>query len=111
MIYSDTCNFNNQELISKNNINLILRPDISDWSVHVIMGIVTIPDLKLAIFNKIDDYSLIEIGLFNFMCKKILVTAKSALNYPALMKTVDYFDLSCNLDNDNPSFIEWYKTC
>lgn len=91
------------------NITIIKRFPEDTWNISDAMRIITSPELELAIINKIDSISLMEISLLHFMCKKILVTTNSVNTYPAIARTVDYIDVSCTFMSEDNNFIQWYK--
>lgn len=110
LVYTDSCS---EELIDsiKNELNLdiVLRLKREDWSVNDTMSIITLPSLTLAVINSIDEISVMEVGLLNFMCKPILITANSIGAYPILERSVDYVDKNANLTSKDSNFVSWYK--
>lgn len=111
IVYTDSCSKELVELIkTKLNLDVVLRLEKNAWSVNDTMRIVTLPSLKLAVINTIDEISVMEVGLLTFMCKPILITASSIGAYPVLEQSVDYIDKSANLISKNSNFISWYRT-
>ena len=110
MIYTDDCSYQIENRI-KNELNLVVvkRLDEKSWNVNDSMRIITDPRLSLAVINVIDEISLMEIGLLNFLCKPILITSKSIMEYPAVLNTVNWTDPNCNLKDTESNFIAWYK--
>lgn len=110
LIYTDVCSQSNEKIIlDSTGVNVVKRMDESIWTVNEAMRIITDPFVELAIINKLDAISLMEISLFHFMAKPILVTTETINMYPAVVKTVDYIDGYCSLIQDNSSFISWYS--
>jgi hypothetical protein len=117
MIYTDSCLKVVEDKIYANlRLKVIRRMDGSvisgantEWSVNEAMKILTIPRIKLAVINRIDEISIMEIALLNFMCKPILVTNKAIREYEILSKTVDHIDLDCSLLTEQNNFISWYR--
>lgn len=111
MIYTDKCSKENINIIkSQLNTDILLRLDIDKWNINEAISIVTLPKIELAIFNSIDELTVIEMGLLAFMCKPILITCKSINNFKQLKnKIVNYIDFSCNLTLPNNNFINWYR--
>ena len=110
IIYTDYCCDNlKKEINKKLNLDVVLRMDYSSWTLSDTMSIITIPNIKLAVINKIDEISVIEMGLLNFLCKPILITAPIK-GYPILeSKIVDFIEPTCKLDKEDSNFITWYK--
>lgn len=111
IIYTDDCC---EKMITdiKNelDIDIVKRFDRSEWDVNKVMSIITLPNLVMAVFNSINELTVMEVPLLNFMCKPILITAGSINSYPILEKTVDYISKNANLKNENCNFVSWYKT-
>jgi len=110
-IYTDICC---DELITKikNDLNLDVVKSISrdSWSLNDAMSIITNPNLILAVINKIDEVTVLEMSMLHFMCKPILVTDRTILNYPIIHnKIINYVDSSFNLKSYDNSFIEWFN--
>lgn len=110
LIYTDCCSeFMEKEIAKETGSSIIKRMNESDWSINNTMSIITIPQIELAIINKLDSVSLMEISLLNFMCKPILVTTETINQYPLVYNSVDYVDGQCSLIRETNSFIKWYK--
>lgn len=110
-IYTDTCPKKMREDIKEElGIEVVERLPNNTWSINDALSIITLPSLELAVINRIDEISVMEMALLHFMCKPILITAKSIVSYPMLIdKIITYQDVSCNLLEKNNSFINWYK--
>jgi hypothetical protein len=92
------------------NKDLVIRLSLSDWSISATLGIIMSPELELVVINKIDELSVLEMSLLNFMCKPILVTSRSIDSYNVVKtKIIDYVDFNCDLRNPENSFINWYR--
>jgi hypothetical protein len=88
----------------------ILGPGaLTEWSLCETMRILTLPGLTLAVINKLDEVSIMEIALLNFLCKPILVTNKAIAEFEVVSRTVDYIDTDCNFMSENNNFISWYR--
>lgn len=111
LIYTDCCCDDNiAKCKEKLDIDLIMRIDIKLWSISDALGIITLPNLKLAVINVIDETSVMEMALLHFMCKPILITSSTIKNYPILKeKIIDYTAFDCDLRQPNNNFINWYK--
>lgn len=110
LIYTDLCSKSNEDAIRKHTgRNIVKRMNKDEWNVNEAMRIITDPFVELAVINKLDVISLMEISLFHFMSKPILVTTETINMYPAAVKTVDYIDGACSLIQDYNSFISWYS--
>jgi hypothetical protein len=110
ILYTDVCC---PELITsikeELGIGVVQRFANESWTVNEAMSIITAPNLILAVMNTIDEVSVMEISLLNFMCKPVLVTAASIDSYPMVEKTVDYVDKNANLKDKDSNFISWFK--
>lgn len=111
LLYTDSCD---KELIKKIkdelNLNVIFTLSDEAWSLSDALGIVMSPSIKLAVFNKISEITVIEMGLLHFMCKPILVTAQNIADYPVLHKKIIDFNVPiCDLRRTDSKFIEWFK--
>jgi len=118
MIYTDCClNAVETKILSELGIRVIRRMDgsvlgqgaSSEWSVNEAMKILTIPSITLAVINRLDEISIMEVALLNFMCKPILITNKAVSEYDTVLKTADYIDVDCNLMNEQNNFVTWYR--
>lgn len=110
VIYTDQCCDHMIYKIKKElNLDILLRMSDKDWTLSDAMSIITTPEINLTIINRIDEISVIEMGLLHFLCKPILVTVPLRA-YPTLeTKIVDYIDSTCNLTDKNSNFITWYR--
>lgn len=110
MIYTDNCD-KDLELRIKNELGLqvLKRIEESTWNLNDSLLILTEPHIKLAVINSIDEISIMEISLLNFLCRPILITAKAIKEYPVLSRTVNHIDENCNLRDPKSNFITWYK--
>lgn len=110
LIYTDCCLDRLEKQIAlETGCYVVKRMPDDTWNVNDAMSIITNPFVELAVINKIDSISLMEISLLHFMAKPILVTTKSIESYPAVEKAVDHIDVNCCLLSDFNSFISWYK--
>lgn len=110
LVYTDSCSeYIAEEIRNKLGLEIVLRFKSDDWSINDAMSIITLPSLRLAVINTMDEMSVMEIALLNFMCKPILVTAPSVRYYPMVEKSVDFIDRNANLNTNNSNFISWYK--
>jgi len=105
-IYTDLCSDKNIDLIKRLNLNLIIRP--KEWDITFLAKTITDPNLILIIINKIDEKSMIEIGIGVFLCKSILLTADTYTEYNDISNIVTHIDTRCNLSKTN-NFISWYN--
>jgi len=111
MIYTDSCCITMMtEIKEKLNLEVLLRMNTDEWTLYDSMRIITDPELKLAVINTIDDISIMEIAMLNFLCKPIIVTTNAINEYNALIKTVTFIDINCNITNSKNNFISWYIT-
>lgn len=109
-LYTDSCCKEMMSKIKKElGLDIIQRFSEEEWSINNAMIFITNPNIELAIINRIDEISVMEISLLNFMCKPILVTAATIDNYPMIKKMVDHIDKEANLKNPYSNFISWYK--
>lgn len=109
-IYTDICCPEIAEEVKKElGLDLIQRYKNSDWTVANTMFFISSPKLVLAVFNAIDETTVMEVSLLEFMCKPILVTASSIKSYPMVEKTITYIDKDADLRNPKCNFISWYK--
>ena len=110
IIYTDYCCDKSVEDMKKVGYDLVKRLDIKDWSISDALSIITLPNLKLAVINIIDEVSVMEISLLHFMCKPILITSQTIKNYPIIKdKVIDYIDYDCDLRNPFNNFINWFQ--
>lgn len=111
LIYSDVqCEESILKIKEELGMDILPRISRESWTVNDAMSVITIPNLKMAVVNVIDEISVMEMALLHFMCKPILVTAKSIVNYPVLeRKVVDFIDVNCNLNDKDNNFISWYR--
>ena len=108
-IYCDECNDNLKNIIeSELNINIIVR-DNENWDINYLSKIITTPMMVLCVINNINEQSVCEIALSSFMCKSILVTNKTIIEYPKLELLVNHIDYSANLLSENSTFVSWYN--
>jgi len=111
MIYTDSCLSKCECEIEKEfGIKIIKRIDSTLWNINDAMRIITIPEVSLAVINQLDEISIMEISLLNFMCKPILVTTRLISEYPVISRTVDFIDSSCNLLLSDNNFIRWFRS-
>lgn len=112
LLYIDSCEEEMIDKIKKElGLDVALRLPKDKWNVNDAMGIITIPNIKLAIINTIDEIAVMEMTLLHFMCKPILITTKSIKNYKVLEKSVvDYIEPNCNLSDVHNNFFSWYRT-
>ncbi len=109
LIYTDNClETTEQEIASKTGALIVKRLSEDTWTVNDTLRIVTNPFLVLAVINRLDATSLMEISLLHFMCKPILVTTNSINVYPTVVRTTDHIDCRCNLMVPNNTFISWF---
>jgi hypothetical protein len=110
LIYTDVCSDELEAKIAEETGTIVIRRIPEDkWNVVDTMGVITTPAIELAVINRLDSISLMEISLLHFLCKPILVTSETINQYPAVANTVDYIDGQCSLVHDYSSFISWYK--
>lgn len=110
LIYTDICSEKiEKELAAEAGALIVKRMSDDTWTVNESMRIITDPSLELAVINRLDSISLMEISLLHFMAKPILVTTETISNYPAVVRAVDYIDGQCSLVQDHSSFISWYS--
>jgi hypothetical protein len=112
LLYTDFCNEElTKKIKSELKLNIVLTLDEETWSLSEALGLVMVPNIKIAVFNKITEITVIEMGLLHFMCKPILITAKNIKDYPITHKRIiDYVEPECDLRVSNSKFIEWYKS-
>ena len=110
IIYADQCNKIVEDKIKTElNLDIITRLPDDKWSIQDSAKIVTNPGIILAVFSTLDEIALLEIGLFLFLCKPVLIGNKSIQEYPLLAKQVDFIDVNCNLKEIHNSFISWFN--
>lgn len=110
LIYTDYCSKDLENKINNNlNLNILLMYSHSTWNINDVLRILTNQEIVLIVINTINEMTLMEMALANFLCKPILLTAKDSKEYPLVEKTVNYIDTQASLKNQNSSFIEWYK--
>jgi hypothetical protein len=117
MIYTDSClQLVSDKIHSELNETIVRRinstsigGENSKWSINEAMALITIPQITLAVINKLDEMSIMEIALLSFMCKPILVTDKAIKEFSIVSETVDFIDDSCNLMTEPNNFISWYR--
>jgi len=110
LIYTDMCSKELEHtILETTGVTIIRRVFDEHWSVNDTMGVITTPSLILAVINRLDSISLMEISLLNFMCKPILVTTETINQYPIVSNTVDYIDEQCSLVKTTSSFVSWFK--
>jgi hypothetical protein len=111
IIYTDRCCDESVKLIEQSlNLNVIQRIEQDKWTVNDALSIITLPNLKLAVINVIDELSVMEMALLHFMCKPILVTSDTIKNYPMIKeKVIDYVDLDSDLRKPDNQFINWFR--
>lgn len=111
LIYTDSCSESNKVQISKElGLEVITGIDPKNWELSAAAGVVMMPNIRLAVINVINEITVLEMALLHFMCKPILITAKTILNYPILNeKIVDEIEYNCDLRLENSNFIKWYK--
>lgn len=110
LIYTDMCSESMEKKIAEETGAIVIRRiKEKDWSVNDTMSVITIPQVELAVINRLDSVSLMEISLLNFMCKPILVTTETVKQYPLVYNSVDHVDGQCSLVREPNSFLSWYK--
>lgn len=110
LIYTDRCNSQVAEKIqSELNLRVIERVKDSEWAIQKVAGVLTDPSIVLAVFNNLDEISLLEIGLLLFLCRPILITDSAAKEYTTLIRQVEFVEPSCNLKDQQSLFVSWYK--
>lgn len=110
IIYTDKCNQLVEEKIkSELGLEVVKRVNDEDWNIQTAAKILTDPSISLAVFNTLDEISLLEIGLLLFLCRPILITDKSAAEYKIISQQVNFIDTSCNLKEPQTSFLTWYN--
>ncbi|MCK9429004.1 MAG: hypothetical protein M0R17_03200 [Candidatus Omnitrophica bacterium] len=112
LIYTDSCcDVIKAKIKDRLHLDILLGLDLSTWTLNDSLNIIMIPNIKLAVINSINEVTVIEMGLLNFMCKPILVTSKNIKNYPTLEKRIiNYVDYQSDLRINDSQFIEWYLT-
>lgn len=112
LLYTDFCDPElTKKIKDELKLNIVLTLDENIWSLSEALGLVMVPNIKIAVFNKITEITVIEMGLLHFMCKPILVTAKNIKDYPIMHKRiVDYVEPECDLRKPDSKFIEWFKS-
>lgn len=107
VIYTDDCNPIVEDRIqSELHIDVIKR-DSNEWNMQNSIHTITDPYITLAVFNTLDEISLLEIGVLLFLCKPILIADKAIEEYEILSKQVDYVDVTCNLKDPQSTFPSW----
>ena len=110
MIYTDDCsNIVQKKIKSELNLDVLKRLDSDQWNINDAIRIITEPSISLVVINNLDEISLMEISLLAFLCKPILISSKSITEYPAVIKTVNWIDNSCDITKEYNNFISWYK--
>ncbi len=109
IVYTDYCTTSNKVILEKDlDISIIVR-DINKWDIPYIASIVCDPALKIVVINRIEDISILEIGIALLMCKDVLVASNGVHGYKHIYDTVTYMDANCRLDKDTCAFKDWYK--
>lgn len=110
IIYTDLCHpIVEDKIKTELGLEVVKRLPDDVWNLPAAASIVTDPRIHLAVINQIDEISLMEIGILIFLCRRILVAAKSIEEYKILARTVDFVEPSCNLREPHSSFISWFK--
>lgn len=110
LVYVDNCPNSIKDSLKELGVDVAYRLPEDKWNVNDAMGVITIPDIQLAIINTINEIAVMEMALLHFMCKPILITTSTIENYPAIKRTVvDYIEPTCNLMDRNNNFLSWYK--
>ena len=110
VLYTDACHPTVEDKIRKElGLSIVPRMPDEQWNIQDSAKIITDPNITLAVFNQIDEISLMEIGVLLFLCRPILVTAKAASEYKTLIQTVDFVEPNCNLKEPGSAFISWYR--
>ena len=91
------------------NVKFIVR-DLENWDIRYITNILTDPNLKVLVINQISEMSIAEITLASFMCKTILCTTKTILEYDYIYDMITDLQEGCNLTINNNSFKHWYES-
>jgi len=109
-IYTDHCSADMERFINELlGLEVVKTLPTDKWNISDAMSMVTIPTMKLAVFNVIDEITIIESGLLSFLCKPILITDKDLVDYPTLKTIVSHYSPESNLKNNMSQFIEWYN--
>lgn len=117
MIYTDSClNSVAEKIRIELNETVVQRigsspfdKELSKWSINEAMALITLPQVSLAVINKLDEISIMEIALLSFMCKPVLVTDKAIQEFSAVGETIDYVGTDCSLLTEQNNFISWYR--
>ena len=110
IIYTDSCNEAVENRIKTElKLSIVKRMPEEHWNLQDAARILTEPNIKLAVINRIDEISLMEIGLLLFMCKPVMVADKRIEEYPILAREINYIEPSCNLNDVNNTFISWHN--
>lgn len=110
IIYTDSCIQQIEDKVqSELMLSIIRRPDEESWDIWGASRILTDPKIVLAVFNTLDEMSIMEIGLLLFMCKRVMITDKAVTEYKTLAKQVDFIEPTCSLKDPNSAFISWYN--
>jgi hypothetical protein len=111
IIYTDSCHPLMVEKVRLElSMGLVLGINREAWTLNDAMSIITHPNVIVAVINSINEFTVLEMAMLHFMCKPIVVTSKSINSYPVLAnRIVDFIEPTCNLLEENNSFIEWFK--
>ena len=112
LIYTDSCSpIIKSKVKASFGLDIIQGIDPKIWTLNDSLSIIMTPSIKLAVINIINEITVIEMGLLNFMGKPILITAPTIKDYPVLeKKIVDYVSFSSDLRSENSTFLDWYKS-
>lgn len=110
VLYTDRCNPIVEDKIGAElHLSVVKRMPEGDWNIQDASKVLTDPRICLAVFNNLDEISLMEIGLLLFLCKPILIADKAVEEYAVLAKQVDYVDPACNLKELHNAFVSWFN--
>jgi hypothetical protein len=93
---------------SELHLSVVKRVPDLNWNIQIAAQTLTDPRIVLAVFNNLDEISLLEIGLLLFLCRPILITDRCIEEYKILMQQVNFVETSCNLKEPSNVFVSWY---
>lgn len=108
VIYVDKCHQSNIDKLSELGLEVKIRDD-DDWNIQYMASTLTDPALNLVVIDVLDERSIMDIALAAFMCKEILITARTISEFDRVREFATYVEPSATLSLEHTSFINWYK--
>jgi hypothetical protein len=110
LIYVDTCSEKTEQDIKQElSLSVVRQIPEQEWNVSDSSKIITDPAIVLAVFSRLSEASIMEIGLLLFLCKPLLIADPRANEYELVSKQANYVDPTCNLKETINVFVNWFK--